>query len=74
VDETAKGKLLSQFQLPSPPARALAAETLKLVRTLSDIVNRGHGGQPEFRHKPEQATLSSSHDVGYPANNLLSTC
>ena len=31
--------LLSQFQFFKPPARALAAETLKLERTLSDLVN-----------------------------------
>jgi hypothetical protein len=31
--------VLSQFQRFSPPARALAAETLKLERTLSDLVN-----------------------------------
>jgi hypothetical protein len=32
--------LLSQFQLFRPPARALAAETLTLERTLSDLVNQ----------------------------------
>ena len=31
--------LPSQFQLFSMPARALAAETLKLERALSDLVN-----------------------------------
>jgi hypothetical protein len=34
--------LLSQFQLFSTPARALAAETLKLERTLSDLVNQAY--------------------------------
>jgi hypothetical protein len=35
--------LLSQFQLFTSPARALAAETLKLERTLSDLVNQAYG-------------------------------
>jgi hypothetical protein len=34
--------LLSQFQLFSTPARALAAETLKLERTLSDLINQAY--------------------------------
>ena len=37
--------LLSQFQLFSTPARALA-ETLTLERTLSDLVNRAHALTP----------------------------
>ena len=32
----------SQFQLFSTPARALVAETLKLERTLSDLVNQAY--------------------------------
>ena len=38
--------LLSQFQLFRPPALALAAETLKLERTLSDLVNQAYGLTP----------------------------
>jgi hypothetical protein len=38
--------LLSQFQLFSPPARARAAETLKLERTLSDLVNQAYALTP----------------------------
>jgi hypothetical protein len=38
--------LLSQFQLFHTPARALAAETLKLERTLSDLVNQAYGLTP----------------------------
>jgi hypothetical protein len=38
--------LLSQFQLFRPPARALATETLKLERTLSDLVNQAYGLTP----------------------------
>ena len=38
--------LLSQFQLFSPPARALAAETLTLERTLSDLVNQAYALTP----------------------------
>jgi hypothetical protein len=34
----------------------------------------GHHSQPEARRNPEQATLSSSHDVGNLVNNLLDTC
>ena len=36
----------SQFQLFSPPARALAAETLTLERTLSDLVNQAYALTP----------------------------
>jgi hypothetical protein len=46
VDETAEGGLLSQFQLFSPPTRARAAETAKLERTLSDLVNQAYGLAP----------------------------
>jgi hypothetical protein len=46
VDETAEGGLLSQFQLFSTPARALAAATLKLEHTLSDLVNQAYGLTP----------------------------
>jgi len=35
--------LLSEFQLFSTHARTLAAETLKLERTLSDLVSQGYG-------------------------------
>jgi hypothetical protein len=35
--------LLSQFQFFSTHTRALAAETLKLERTLSDLVNHAYG-------------------------------
>jgi hypothetical protein len=38
--------LLSQFQLFSTPARALAAEALTLKRTLSDLVNHAYGPTP----------------------------
>ena len=38
--------LLSQFQLLSTPARALAAETLKLERTFSDLVAQAYGLTP----------------------------
>ena len=38
--------LLSQFQLFSTPARARAAETLKLERTLSDLVNQAYALTP----------------------------
>ena len=38
--------LLSQFQLFSTPARALAAETLTLERTLSDLVNQAYALTP----------------------------
>jgi hypothetical protein len=38
--------LLSQFQLFRPPARARAAETLKLERPLSDLVNQAYGLSP----------------------------
>ena len=38
--------LLSQFQLFCPPARALAAETLNLERTLSDLVNQAYALTP----------------------------
>jgi hypothetical protein len=38
--------LLSRFQLFCPPARALAAETLKLERTLSDLVNQAYALTP----------------------------
>jgi hypothetical protein len=38
--------LLSQFQFLSPPAPALAAETLKLERILSDLVNHAYGLTP----------------------------
>ena len=34
--------LLSQFPLFRPPARALAAETLKLERTLSDLADQAY--------------------------------
>jgi hypothetical protein len=46
VDDTAEGGLLSQFQLFSTPVRARAAETLKLERTLSDLVNQAYGLTP----------------------------
>ena len=36
----------SQFQLFSTPARARAAETLKLERTLSDLVNQAYALTP----------------------------
>jgi hypothetical protein len=38
--------LLSQFQLSSAPARARAAETLTLERTLSDLVRQTYGLTP----------------------------
>jgi diketogulonate reductase-like aldo/keto reductase len=38
--------LPSQFQLFSPPARALAAETSTLERTLSDLVSQAYGLAP----------------------------
>jgi hypothetical protein len=38
--------LLSQFQLFRPPARALAAETLKLERARSDLVNQAYALTP----------------------------
>jgi hypothetical protein len=38
--------LLSQFQLFRTPARALAAETLNLERTLSDLVNQAYALTP----------------------------
>jgi hypothetical protein len=38
--------LLSRFQLFCPPARALAAETLNLERTLSDLVNQADALTP----------------------------
>jgi hypothetical protein len=38
--------LFSQFQPFSPPARALAAETLKLERTLIDLVNQAFALTP----------------------------
>src|ERR1035438_381755 len=41
--------LLSQFQLFSPPARARAAETLKLERSLSDLVTQTQGLTPAER-------------------------
>ena len=40
------GFLLSQFQLFRPPSRALAAETLALERTLSDLVNQAYALTP----------------------------
>jgi hypothetical protein len=43
VDETASGGRLSQLQLFSTPARALAAETLKLERTLSNLADQACG-------------------------------
>ena len=44
--DTAEGGLLSQFQLFGTHARALAAETLALERTLSDLVNQAYGLTP----------------------------
>jgi len=38
--------LLSRFQLFLPPVRALAAVTLKLERTLSDLVNQAYALTP----------------------------
>jgi hypothetical protein len=38
--------LLSRFQLFSPPALALAAETLTLERTLSGLVNQAYALTP----------------------------
>ena len=38
--------LLSQFQLFSLPTRALAAETLELERTLSELGNQAYGLTP----------------------------
>jgi hypothetical protein len=38
--------LLSQFQLSSTPARARAAETLNLGRTLSHLLNQAYGPTP----------------------------
>jgi hypothetical protein len=38
--------LLSQFQLFRPPALALAAETLKLERTLSDLADQAYALTP----------------------------
>jgi hypothetical protein len=38
--------LLSRFQLFCPPARALAAETLNVERTLSDLVNQAYALTP----------------------------
>ena len=38
--------LLSQFQLFSTPSRARAGETLKLERTLGDLVNQTYGLTP----------------------------
>jgi hypothetical protein len=46
VDETAEGGPLSQFQLFSTPARAFAAETFKLERTFSDLVNQAYALTP----------------------------
>jgi aryl-alcohol dehydrogenase-like predicted oxidoreductase len=46
VDETAEGGLLSQFQLFSTPARARAAETLKLERTPSDLADQAYALTP----------------------------
>jgi hypothetical protein len=43
---TAEGGLLFRFQLFGPLACALAAETLKLERTLSDFVNQTYGLTP----------------------------
>jgi hypothetical protein len=40
------GGLLSQFQLFTTPARALAPATLELERTLSDLVNQAYALTP----------------------------
>jgi hypothetical protein len=47
------------FNLPAKPAEQKCA---------------GHDGQPEFRRKPEQATVSLSHDVDNRTNLLLGAC
>jgi aryl-alcohol dehydrogenase-like predicted oxidoreductase len=44
--DVAEGGLLSQYQIFSTPARARTAESLKLERALSDLVNQAHALTP----------------------------